>query len=91
MKNNPNTSVKLFDLDQDISETTDISAQYPDTALKMLNLMELSHERSDRFNFKYEDGCSKVTIAISQNGVPVKMPSCLFQNKETEYPGQMGR
>ena len=72
MKNNPNTSVKLFDLDQDISETTDISAQYPDTALKMLNLMELSHERSDRFNFKYEDGCSKVTIAISQNGVPVE-------------------
>jgi hypothetical protein len=53
VQRNPNPPTQLFDLKEDIGETTNVAAKHPEVVEKMRELMETSLAPSDhpRWNF----------------------------------------
>ena len=47
-----NGKIELYDLDADISETTDLADEYPDMITEFDSLMRASRTESDLFEFK---------------------------------------
>ena len=45
------TPVELYNLDQDIAESTDVSSQNPEVVKYMLGLLKANHSPSEHFNF----------------------------------------
>lgn len=48
-----NTQMQLFDLDNDLQELHDVSAQYPDVVNEIRRLMKKSHTESENPNFRF--------------------------------------
>ncbi len=71
MKNNPYTDVKLFDLEKDPKEETNIASNKPDTVRLLHNLMEMSHVRSKDFSWAYEANKLRATFFIVADNKPV--------------------
>lgn len=53
---NPNASIKLFNLDKDISESNDLANKYPKIVKKIERIMNEAHTESKLFNFGQDDG-----------------------------------
>ncbi|HQG36000.1 MAG TPA: arylsulfatase, partial [Bacteroidales bacterium] len=51
---NPQSKIELYDLSKDLSETTDISEQYPEIVNKIEEIMKEAHTPSDVFQFTFE-------------------------------------
>ncbi len=51
---NPQSKIELYDLSKDVSETTDISEQYPEIVNKIDEIMKEAHTPSDVFQFAFE-------------------------------------
>ncbi|MDX2447194.1 MAG: arylsulfatase [Desulfobacterales bacterium] len=53
-KDYPGSPIELYNLEEDISETSDVAKHYPEIAEEMLELMKASHSRSENFKFRSE-------------------------------------
>ena len=49
---NPNAPVQLYDLSKDKSETTDVSAEYPEVVQELVKAMKDAHTESEIFPFR---------------------------------------
>jgi len=54
MTGNTDVPIQLFNLEEDIGETLDIAAEYPDLVSIMDSLMQISHTPSSEFQFDFE-------------------------------------
>ena len=51
--------IRLYDLNDDLSESTDIAADHPDLVAKLRKLMDAAYEPSARWKFPREPGAGK--------------------------------
>ncbi|MFI3295963.1 MAG: arylsulfatase, partial [Rikenellaceae bacterium] len=49
-----NSPIELYNLSEDVGETTDLAAQYPDLVDKADLIMQREHIKNDDFPFKHE-------------------------------------
>ncbi len=49
---NPAKPLELYNLDSDLAETTDVSAQHPEIAAEMLQIMQTSHTPNEHYDWK---------------------------------------
>ena len=53
------TPIRLYNLDDDLGESTDIASQHPEQVAKMQKLMDAAYEPSDRWKFPRQPGSAK--------------------------------
>ncbi len=51
---NPDNPVELYNLKDDIGETTDLAASHPQLAEKMLDIIKASHKDSPWYTWEYD-------------------------------------
>jgi len=54
MTNNPDAPISLYNIEKDIEENVDLSAQHPLVIAKVREIFEEAHTENDRFKFKFE-------------------------------------
>ncbi len=62
--------VELYNLDEDISETTNVAEKYPETTEDMLGLMKASHTCSEYFNFEKQEEQKTEELTFKLRDVP---------------------
>jgi arylsulfatase len=50
-----NMHIELYDLENDILESNDLSSKYPERVAAIAEIMKQEHEASDNENFKFKE------------------------------------
>ncbi|PQO45655.1 arylsulfatase [Blastopirellula marina] len=59
MTNNPNAPIALYNIEEDIDESEDVSDQHPEVVKRVREIFDEAHTENDRFKFRFERKASK--------------------------------